>query len=256
MSVQAALVTGSSRGIGLSAALKLAEAGFNVAVNGRSDNQQLADAAEAVGRFGVKVCKVAMDVRELARDGSALDHVENRIGPLTTLVNNAGIGVISRGDVLDVTEESFDRCMDVNARALFFLSQEFARRLLDRRQEGGLHHSIINVTSSNAVAVALPRGEYCASKAAAAMISRVFAARLGERCIPVYDVQPGLISTEMTRTVIDEYQRRAEEGLSLYPRIGQPEEVGKVIASLATGQLPYTTGQAVSVDGGMLVSRF
>lgn len=182
--------------------------------------------------------------------------IEGQIGPLTTLVNNAGIGVISRGDVLDVTEESFDRCMDVNAKAVFFLCQEFARRLLGRKLDPGLHHSLINVTSANAVAVALPRGEYCASKAAASMVSRVFAARLGERGIPVFDVQPGLIATEMTKPVIEKYQSQAEEGLCLYPRVGQPEEVGKVIAALATGQLPYTTGQVISVDGGMLVPRF
>ena len=249
-------MTGSSRGIGLSAALKLAEAGFNVAVNSRTDNEQLNNAAEAVARFGVKVCRIAIDARQLAQDSGAIDMIEGQIGPLTTLVNNAGIGVISRGDVLDITEESFDRCMDVNAKAVFFLCQEFARRLLGRKLDSGLHYSLINVTSANAVAVALPRGEYCVSKAAASMVSRVFAARLGERGIPVFDVQPGLIATEMTKPVIEKYQRRAEEGLCLYPRVGQPEEVGKVIAALATGKLPYTTGQVISVDGGMLVPRF
>ncbi len=240
----------------MSAALKLAEAGFNVAVNSRTDDEQLENAAEAVAQFGVEVCRIAIDARQLAQDSRAIDMIEGQIGPLTTLVNNAGIGVISRGDVLDVTEESFDRCMDVNAKAVFFLCQEFARRLLGRKLDPGLHHSLINVTSANAVAVALPRGEYCASKAAASMVSRVFAARLGERSIPVFDVQPGLIATEMTKPVIEKYQSQAEEGLCLYPRVGQPEEVGKVIAALATGQLPYTTGQVISVDGGMLVPRF
>ena len=158
--------------------------------------------------------------------------------------------------MLDVSKESYDRCMEVNAKAMFFLCQEFARRLLDRTQEPGLHYSLINVTSSNAVAVALARGEYCVSKAAAAMISKVFSARLGERGIPVIDVQPGLISTDMTKTVIDEYSRRAADGLCLYPRVGQPEEVAGVIAAVATGRIPYTTGQAIAVDGGMLVPRF
>lgn len=256
MTVQAALVTGSSRGIGLAAAVELAKAGFNVAVNSRTSGGPLDQAAELVGKAGVKVCRVAMDARELSRRRDEFDRIEDEIGPLTTLVNNAGIGVINRGDVLDVSEESYDRCMEVNAKAMFFLCQEFARRLLGRTQEPGLHYSLINVTSANAVAVALPRSEYCASKAAAAMISRVFAARLGERGIPVIDVQPGLISTDMTKTVIDEYSRRAADGLCLYPRVGQPEEVAGVIAAVATGRIPYTTGQAISVDGGMLVPRF
>ncbi len=256
MSVQAALVTGSSRGIGLAAALQLAEAGFNIAVNSRHEGEQLSQAAEAVARCGVKVCKVAMNAMELARDKEALNRIEAEIGELTTLVNNAGVGVMKRGDVLEVTEESYDRCMNVNAKAIFFLSQEFARRLLARTQHPDLHYSLINVTSSNAVAVALPRGEYCASKAAAAMVSKVFAARLGERSIPVFDIQPGLIATDMTKPVIDSYQRRAEEGLCLYPRVGQPEEVGKVIAAIATGRIPYTTGQVISVDGGLLLPRF
>ena len=256
MSVQAALVTGSSRGIGLATALELARAGFNIAINSRQKGDVLNSAASAVEKCGVKVCSVAMDVRELARRRDEFDRIENEIGPLTTLVNNAGIGVISRGDVLNATEESYDRCMDVNAKAVFFLCQEFARRLLSRQQDPDLKYSLINVTSSNAVAVALPRGEYCASKAAAAMISKVFAARLGEHGIPVFDVQPGLISTDMTNAVIEDYSRRAAEGLCLYPRVGQPEEVAGVIAAIATGRIPYTTGQSISVDGGMLVPRF
>ena len=256
MSAQAALVTGSSRGIGLAAAIKLAEEGFNIALNSRKHGEELERAAEKISGMGVRVCKVAMDARRLAGDRREIDRIEGEIGRLTTLVNNAGIGVISRGDVLNVTEESYDRCMEVNAKALFFLCQEFARRLLSRELNPGLHYSLVNVTSSNASAVALPRGEYCASKAAAAMITQVFAARLGERGIAVFDIQPGLIETDMTKAVIKEYQRRAAAGLCLYPRVGQPEEVGAVIAAVATGRVPYTTGQVISVDGGMLVPRF
>jgi NAD(P)-dependent dehydrogenase (short-subunit alcohol dehydrogenase family) len=112
------------------------------------------------------------------------------------------------------------------------------------------------VTSSNAVAVAVPRAEYCVSKAAAAMASKTWAVRLGAENIAVYDVQPGLIATEMTAPVIEQYAQRARDGLTLFPRVGQPEEMGRIIASLATGKLPYTTGQAISADAGMLVPRF
>ena len=124
------------------------------------------------------------------------------------------------------------------------------------RPRPALFHAIINVTSANAVAVAVQRAEYCASKAAAAMVSKAFAVRLGTENIAVYDVQPGLIATEMTAPVIDSYARRAADGLTLLPRVGQPDEMGTIIATLASGRLPYTTGQVISADAGLLVSRF
>lgn len=256
MSGQVALVTGSSRGIGLGAALELARAGFDIAINARSEGQAMDTAAAAIEAEGVKAYKAAFDVSKIDEHDAVLARIEEALGPITTLVNNAGVGVISRGDPLDVGEESWDRCLDVNAKSMFFLCQAWAKRTLAREKDPNLFYSIVNVTSSNAVAVAVPRGEYCASKAAAAMVSKVFAARLGPENIPVFDVQPGLIATEMTQAVIASYQKRAEEGLCLFPRVGQPEELGTVIASLATGKIPYTTGQAISVDGGMLVPRF
>lgn len=256
MTGQVALVTGSSRGIGLAAAVELAKAGFDIALNSRSEGVELDSATETVERLGVRVHKAAFDVSRIHDHDDVLDRIEAELGPITTLINNAGVGVISRGDPLDVTEESYDRCLDVNAKALFFLSQAMVKRWVARDRNDNLHYSMINVTSSNAKAVAVPRSEYCASKAAAAMISQAFAARLGPESIPVFDVQPGLIATEMTKPVIESYQKRAEEGLCLFPRVGQPEELGAVIASLATNRIPYTTGQTISVDGGMLVPRF
>lgn len=256
MSEQVALVTGSSRGIGLSSAVALARAGFDVALNARSGGSELDAAVDAVEAEGRKAHSAAFDVSAIEQHDSILADIEAALGPLTTLVNNAGVGVMNRGDPLDVSEESYDRCLDVNAKALFFLTQAFCRRLLSRDRDPDLHYSIVNVTSSNAVAVAVPRAEYCASKAAAAMISKVFAARLGPEGIAVFDVQPGLIATDMTKSVIETYQKRAQDGLCLFPRVGQPDELGTVVASLASGAIPYTTGQAISVDGGMLVPRF
>lgn len=253
---QVAFVTGSSRGIGLAAAVELAKAGFDIALNARSDGAEMDKAIATIEALGVKAYRACCDVAKIDELGTVLDGIEAALGPITTLVNNAGVGVISRGDPLDVTEESYDRCLDVNAKALFFLTQAVVKRWVAAERDASLNYSIINVTSSNAVAVAVPRSEYCASKAAAAMISKCFAARLGEEGIPVFDVQPGLIATEMTKPVIDSYQKRAEEGLCLMPRVGQPEELGVVIASLATNRMPYVTGQAISVDGGMLVPRF
>lgn len=256
MSGQVALVTGSSRGIGLATARALAAEGFAVALNGPAEDDELRAAVDSLAASGARTVAVPFDVSDLSAHDAALAAVEEALGPLTTLVNNAGVGVMSRGDPLDVTEASWDRCQIVNAKAVFFLTQAFARRLLKRTRDEDLFHSIVNVTSSNAVAVAVPRSEYCASKAAAAMVSKAWAARLGAEEIAVYDVQPGLIATDMTAAVIESYERRAREGLTLLPRIGKPEDMGAIIATLASGKLPYTTGQAISADAGLLLPRF
>lgn len=253
---QVALITGATRGIGLAIAEALARAGFALALNGLADDAELHAAVHHLSPFGAPVMPVPFDVTDLSVHEARLAGVEASLGPLTTLVNNAGVGVLHRGDMLDVTRESWQRCMDVNAMAPFFLSQAFARRLLGRPRPEGLFHSIVNITSSNAVAVAVGRSEYCASKAAAAMVSRALAVRLGPEGIAVYDVQPGLIATDMTAPVIDQYRKRAADGLTLLPRVGEAAEIGRIAATLASGGLPYTTGQVISADAGMLVPRF
>ena len=253
---QAALVTGSSRGIGLAAAEALAMEGFAIAVNGPVEDDELRSAIARIKALGVPCVPAPFDVTDITAHDTVLEKIEAAIGPLTTLVNNAGVGVMSRGDMLDVTEASYDRCMAVNTKAVFFMSQAFSKRLVSRERSDELFYSVVNVTSSNAVAVAAPRSEYCVSKAAAAMVSKALAVRLGAENIAVYDVQPGLIATDMTAPVIAQYEERAKNGLTLFPRVGQPEDMGAIIASLAAGKLPYTTGQAISADAGMLVSRF
>jgi NAD(P)-dependent dehydrogenase (short-subunit alcohol dehydrogenase family) len=251
-----ALVTGASRGIGRAIAVELAHAGFDVAVNDVAGGEDLNSVVAEIAGTGADALALPFDVTDLGAHEAALRRIKTELGPLTTLVNNAGVGVMQRGDPLDATEASFDRCMAVNTKALFFLCQTAARHLMVAPADPDHPRTIINVTSSNANAVALARSEYCASKAAAAMISKCFAARLGPEGIAVYDVQPGLIETPMTAPVIDDYKKRAAEGLCLFPWVGQSEDVARVVASLATGRLPYTTGHVISVDGGMLVPRF
>jgi len=257
MTQQIVLVTGASQGIGRAISICLAQAGFDLALNDLQHSASLDSLCAEIEAMGRKTFKALFDVSDLSAHTPALVDIEEHLGPLTTLVNNAGVGVMRRGDPLEVQADSFDRCIAVNAKGPFFLTQAFAKRILARAErDRSAVYSVINITSSNATAVSIPRAEYCASKAAAAMISKCFAARLGQEGILVYDVQPGLIATPMTAPMIDEYQARAANGLCLLPRVGQPDEVGKVVASLATHCLPYTTGHVISVDGGMLIPRF
>lgn len=257
-----ALVTGSACGIGLATSIALAKRGFDVALSD-IDSDALTTAEAEVSKVAsehdpkTKVASFVLDVSDVSAHDSCLSEIEDTLGPLTTLVNNAGVSVMSRGDLLDVTEESYDRCQSVNTRGLFFLTQSFARRLISRSPlPSGEFHSIVNITSANADTVSENRAEYCVSKAGAAMASRAFGVRLARENIMVYDVRPGLIATRMTAPSIEDYERRASEGLTLIPRIGSADEVGEVVVNLATGGLPYTTGQTIYVDGGMLVSRF
>jgi 3-oxoacyl-[acyl-carrier protein] reductase len=170
-----ALVTGGSRGIGKGIALALAEKGFAVAVNALERDAELEGTLTELRALGAEACPVFGDVSDITRRETLLEEAEAAIGPLTTLVNNAGVSVMSRGDILDATPESYDRCQAVNARGLFFLTQSWAKRVLARPAPEGLHRSVITLSSCNAVAVSITRGEYCASKAAAAMIAKLFA---------------------------------------------------------------------------------
>ena len=256
MTRPAALVTGSSRGIGKGIALALAAEGFAVALNGPEDSAELAGAADEVRALGGPVGAVVADVADIAGHESLLDAVEAAVGPLTVLVNNAGVGVLARGDLLAATPESYDRCQAVNTRAVFFLTQAFARRLLARTRDPAHHHAVITVSSSNAVAAAVARAEYAVSKAAVSMITKCFAARLGPEDINVYEIRPGVIDTDMTAPVAADYRRRIAEGLTLTRRVGTPADIGSVAAALAIGRLAYCTGQAIEADGGMLVPRF
>jgi 3-oxoacyl-[acyl-carrier protein] reductase len=251
-----ALVTGSTRGIGLAVAESLARRGFSIAINGSRMEDAMRDAVARMSHLGARVFPAPADISDIAQHGSMLEQIEAELGPLTTLVNNAGVGVLKRGDLLDVSPESWDRCFAVNSKAVFFLSQAFARLLLGRPRNPQAVHCIVNVTSANATAASIARAEYCASKAAAAMVSKTFAARLAAEGIAVFDVQPGLIATDMTAPVIDSYAERVAGGLTLIPRVGRAEEIGELVATLATGGLPYTTGQVISADGGLLLQRF
>lgn len=248
------LVTGARRGIGKAIALALAEAKFDVAVADLDAGAELQSVAREISSRGQKSTAIQADIADLSAHQRILDEAEAALGPLTTLVNNAGVSVMSRGDLLDVTPESYDRCMAVNARGTFFLTQEFARRL--RGVKDGGHRSIISITSANASAVSIARGEYCMSKSAASMMSRLFATRLSDEGVGVYEIQPGFIETDMTAPSKAKYDALIDNGLTVIRRFGQPHEVARVAVTLASGLLPYTVGQPILVDGGLLTVRY
>jgi NAD(P)-dependent dehydrogenase (short-subunit alcohol dehydrogenase family) len=251
----AALVTGARRGIGRAIALTLAEAGFDVAITDLAPSPELEDVAARLRDLGARAVAIAGDLADVAAHAALLDTAEAALGPLDCLVNNAGVSVQVRGDLLEVTPEAYDHCLQVNTRGTFFLTQAFAQRLL-RRPAASQHRSIVTITSSNAEAVSIERAEYCVSKAALAMVSALFAVRLGAAGIGVYEVVPGLIETEMSAASKPRYDAEIERGWLVNPRWGRPEEVARVVSTLAQGLLPYTVGQRIKVDGGMLINRY
>ena len=187
MSRPVALATGSSRGIGLEAAVALTKESSSVAVSGSADNDELSTALEVTQAEGRLVMALAFDVAGLPRHDAHLAQIEKALKPLATLINNTCVGVMDRGDPLEASKESRDRCQIINAKAVFFLTQATARRLLSCKHDPACCHAIVNVTPANAVAVATPRAEYCASKAAAATVSKTWIVRLGPKNIAVYD---------------------------------------------------------------------
>lgn len=252
---QAALVTGGRRGIGKAIALALAQSGFDVAVADVVESDELTQVAGEIEATGRRSAHLVADIGWIETHAELLDRAEAALGrPLTTLVNNAGVSVLNRGDLLDVSPESYDRCLAINTRGTFFLTQAFAKRVLGVR--GDYHRSIVTVSSANAVAPSIARGEYCVSKAGAAMITKLFAARLSNDGIGVYEIQPGFIETDMTAPSKAKYDALIASGLTVIKRFGSPAEVGRIAATLACGLLPYTSGQVIQADGGLLSVRY
>ena len=255
-----ALVTGARRGIGRTVAVALAAGGFDIAAVDLVVAEDLEASVARARAEGARAEPFACDIAAIDGHAALLDAVEARLGPVQALVNNAGVSVMQRGDLLDVSPASYDRCMAVNARGTFFLTQAVARRMLDQQGGPAAHlswpRSIVTVTSSNAVAASVQRGEYCASKAAAAMGSLLFAVRLAPAGIGVYDIQPGLIATEMTAPSRGRYDALIEAGGTAIPRWGTAEEVARVVLTAVQGHLPYSVGQPIRVDGGLLVQKF
>lgn len=251
-----AIVTGAARGIGRACATALVREGFNVILNDRGDADAVTALNELAEELAPAAISFAADIADLGSHAHLVECAYRQWQRFDCLVNNAGVGVMRRGDLLDVTPESFDRCISVNTRAVFFLTQAAARRLLADGAGRGYHRSIVNITSSNAKAVSITRGEYCVSKCASSMTTQLFGVRLAQAGIGVYEIRPGIIETEMTLPVKEKYDRLISEGFVPANRWGYPADVAATVCAMATGRLPYLVGQSIAVDGGMTIPRF
>lgn len=251
-----ALVTGGSRGIGFGCAQRLAELGFDVAINGMRDESVVGDAIAALKALGADVLYCQGDIGSTEARAAMLGQIKAHFGKLNVLVNNAGVAPKERKDILEASEESFDYVVGTNVKGPYFLSQAAANWMIEQKaDDADGFYSIINVGSISATVVSVNRGEYCVSKAGIAMMSQLFAARLGEYGIPVYEIRPGVIKTDMTSGVTGKYDALIEGGLCVTKRWGYPEDIGKAVGTLATGQFPYSTGQVIMVDGGLTMPR-
>jgi len=251
-----AIVTGASRGIGHAVALALADEGFDIAAVALPDVERMADLAGKISARGRRFASYALDLGNVPDHGPVLEAIARDMGAVDCLVNNAGVSVRRRGDLLEVSPDSYDRCFDVNTRGTFFWTQAVARGMAATPAPSGRHRSIVFVTSSNAVAASVERGEYCMSKTALSMAARLFAIRMAPHGVGVYEVQPGIILTEMTEPSKAKYDALIANGMLVEPRWGTPEDVARTVRSMAAGLLPYTVAQAVRVDGGLLLARF
>ncbi len=252
-----ALVTGGGRGIGFGICEKLAADGFDLALSGRSDAAKVADSVEKLEAMGAQVLYCSGDIASTEDRSAMLDAVREKFGRLDVLVNNAGVGAKVRGDLLDVEQENFEWIMQINLLGPFALTQAVSKWMIEQKQaDDSFTGCIINIGSISATVVSISRGDYCVSKAAVAMMTSLFAARLGEHSIPVYEIRPGIIKTDMTAGVTEKYDNLIyNTELLVEKRWGFPEDIGKLAAAMARGDLPYATGQAITVDGGLTMSR-
>lgn len=251
-----ALVTGGARGIGLGISQGLVESGFELAICGVRDEAAVGETLDTLRAGGARVEYCQADVSSTSDRARLLDFVKEKFGQLNVLVNNAGVAPSVRADVLEASEESFDRLISINLKGPYFLTQAAARWMIEQKQaDSRFQGCIINVSSISAVVASVNRGDYCISKAGVSMATKLWSVRLGEYGLPVYEIQPGIIKTDMTAVVTEKYDTLIEQGLLVEPRWGTAEDVGKCAAALARGDVPYATGNVIELDGGLSLRR-
>lgn len=252
-----AAVTGGLGGIGRGIVRALTNVGFNVVVCGRTFDREGFNALKSSVAADATLAFAAGDLADLAEHPRLVREIFDAFGRLECLVNNAGVSVKVRGDILDVLPESYDLNFAVNTRGTFFLTQAICKRMLTDEasgQEGA--RSIIFISSANAAIAAPERGEYAMSKSAVAMMAKLFAVRLAPAGIAVYEVRPGLIKTPMTAVASERFEKLLAEGFTPINRWGMPDDVGRAVATMAAGDLPFTTGTVIQVDGGLHIHHY
>lgn len=240
------IVTGASRGIGRAISLKLAADGFIVIAAARANAEKAADYIAELTAISPESIYVSADISVTEDRVRLVDTAFEHFGRLDILVNNAGVAPTERRDILEMTEESMQRLLDINLKGTFFLTQYAASQMLAH----SCGEMIVNVTSMSAYTASINRGEYCISKAGLAMVTELFAARLAEAGINVYEIRPGIIRTDMTAGVTEKYEALIAGGLLPISRMGTPEDIAKAVSAVASGALPYSTGEVINVDGG------
>ncbi|NLD71950.1 MAG: 3-ketoacyl-ACP reductase [Chloroflexi bacterium] len=251
-----ALITGAGRGIGHGIAKALAAEGYDIVVMDIHEESVVADAMNEIEALGVQALYARGDVTKPEDRAQALQATRDRFGALNVLVNNAGVGPRVRNDILEATEEEFEWVMRINLQGPYFLTQAAANWMVEQQQaDPDWRGCIVNVSSMSATVVSTNRGEYCISKAGVSMATQLWAARMGEFGIPVYEIRPGIIKTPMTAGVTAKYDALIEGGLLVQSRWGFPEDIGRAVAMMARGDIAYSTGQVVNVDGGVTIQR-
>jgi len=248
-----ALVTGARGGLGRGIAWHLADAGFDLVLSDIVDGEDATTTLDGARERGAQAHFILHDLAEIATHTAFVAQVAERFGRLDCLVNNAGIQVPRRVSMLEVNADEFDPVIDVNLRGTFFLTQAVARHMCaDIRAHGA--RTIISITSANAALASTDKAAYCLAKSALSMMSALFALELGAHDIQVFEIRPGLMATNMTRTVRGKYARQIEHN-TLFKRWGEPDDVGRAVAALATGAIPYASGEVINVDGGLHLGR-
>ncbi|MFQ5752510.1 MAG: 3-ketoacyl-ACP reductase [bacterium] len=251
-----ALITGGSRGIGFGIAHCLARDGYNLVISGLRDASVVEESLKSLAEFGIDILYSQSDVSKTEDRTRLLDETKKHFGKLHVLVNNAGVTPGERHDILDATEESFERILRVNLQGPYFLTQAVGKWMIRQKKvRADFRACIINIASISSTIASVNRGEYCISKAGLSMATKLWAVRLAAFDIPVYEVRPGIIATDMTAKVKEKYDKLIADGLLLQARWGLPEDVGRAVNMLVSGELSYATGQVIMVDGGLAMPR-
>jgi 3-oxoacyl-[acyl-carrier protein] reductase len=259
----AALVTGASRGIGRAIAVELARLGYDLVIghydfapDGTADESAAAAAVAEITAAGAACADLRADIADYWQRNQLVDLVKKAFGRCDLLVNNAGVAPEKRMDLLEATEESFDRVLRINLKGPYFLTQQVARWMIEQRGEfPDRTFRIVNTGSMSAYTSSPSRGEYCISKAGVSMMTALYADRLAEYGIGVFEVRPGIIATDMTAAVKDKYDKLIAEGVTPIRRWGRPEDVARAVGAIAEGRLDFSTGQVINVDGGFHLRR-